>query len=61
MLGGHATNAANHSGDGLARTGEPRWDIRVDGTSIGEVHARLNETQETVRQAAAQLVDERRR
>ena len=44
--------------DWLARTTEPVWDIRLDGTSIGQVEANLEETTETVRKAATKLVDE---
>ena len=44
--------------DWLARTAEPLWDIRLDGTSIGQVEANLEETTETVRKAATKLVDE---
>lgn len=44
--------------DWLARTSEPLWDIRLDGASIGQVEANLEETKETVRKAATKLVDE---
>jgi predicted DNA-binding transcriptional regulator AlpA len=44
--------------DWLARTAEPLWDIRLDGTSIGQVEANREETMETVRKAASKLVDE---
>ncbi len=44
--------------DWLARTTELLWDIRLDGTSIGQVEANLEETTETVRKAATKLVDE---
>ena len=50
--------AADQAGDGLARTTEPLWDIRVDGASIGQVDAHLDETKETVREAATKLIDE---
>ncbi len=50
--------AADQAGDGLARTTEPLWDIRVDGVSIGQVDANLDETKETVRKAATKLIDE---
>ncbi len=50
--------AADQAGDGLARTTEPLWDIRVDGASIGQVDANLYETKETVREAATKLIDE---
>ncbi len=41
-----------------ARTTEPLWDIRVDGASVGQVGANLNETKETVREAATKLIDQ---
>ncbi len=48
----------DEAGDGSARTTEPLWDIRVDGTSIGQVDANLYETKESVRRAATKLIDE---
>ena len=44
--------------DWLARTTEPLWDIRLDGVSIGQVEANLDETKETVHKAATKLIDE---
>ena len=44
-----------------ARTTGPLWDIRVDGASIGQVDANLNETMETVREAATELIDRLKR
>ena len=49
--------AADQAGDELAHTTEPLWDIRVDGASIGQVDAHLNETKETVREAATNPTD----
>ena len=49
--------AAEQAGDEPIRT-EPLWDIRVDGASIGQVDANLDETMETVRQAATKLIDQ---
>ena len=48
---------ADQAGD-EARTTEPLWDIRVDGASIGQVGANLNETKQTVREAATRLIDQ---
>ena len=50
--------AADQAGGELAPTTEPLWDIRVDGASIGQVDADLDETKETVREAATKLIDE---
>ncbi len=50
--------AADQTGDGLVRTTEPLWDIRMDGASIGQVDANLDETMETVRKAATKLIDQ---
>jgi len=49
--------AADQAGDDVARTIEPLWDIRVNGASIGQVDANLDETKETVRKAATKLID----
>ena len=50
--------AADQAANGSPGTTEPLWDIRVDGASIGKVAANLDETRETVRQAATKLIDE---
>ena len=44
--------------DWLARTTEPLWDIRLNGASVGQVEANLDETKETVHKAATKLIDE---
>ena len=49
--------AADEAGDGLARTTEPFWDIRVDGVSVGQVPAKMDETEESVREAAVRLIE----
>jgi len=49
--------APDHADD-EARTAEPLWEIRVDGASIGQIGANLNETQQTVRAAATRLIDQ---
>ena len=49
--------AAVEFGDEAAITTKPFWDIWVDGASIGQVDARLEETMETVRKAATKLID----
>ena len=44
--------------DWLGSTTEFLWDIRLNGTSVGQVEANLDETQETVHKAAIKLIDE---
>ena len=44
--------------DWLACTTELLWDIRLNGTSVGQVEANLDETKETVHKAAIRLIDE---
>ena len=44
--------------DWLACTTEFLWDIRLNGTSAGQVEANLKETKETVHNAATKLIDE---
>ena len=44
--------------DWLARTTELLWDIRLNGASVGQVEANLDETKETVHKAATKLIDE---
>ena len=44
--------------DWLASTTEFLWDVRLNGTSVGQVEANLDETQETVHKAAIKLIDE---
>ena len=40
--------------------GKPIWDIRVDGVRVGQFDAEMNETQESVRDAAVKLAEELR-
>ena len=42
----------------MARTTELLWDIRLNGASVGQVEANLDETKETVHKAATKLIDE---
>ena len=44
--------------DWLARTTELLWDIRLNGASVGQVEANLDETKETLHKAATKLIDE---
>jgi predicted DNA-binding transcriptional regulator AlpA len=44
--------------DWLASKTELLWDIRLNGTSVGQVEANLDETKETVHNAATRLIDE---
>ena len=44
--------------DWLASTTEFLWDVRLNGTSVGQVEANLDETQDTVHKAATKLIDE---
>jgi len=41
-----------------AADGKPIWDIRVDGVRVGQFDAEMNETQESVRDAAVKLAEE---
>ena len=43
---------------GQARPGKPIWDIQVDGVRVGQFDAEMNETQESVRDAAVKLAEE---
>ncbi len=45
--------AVDQAGDG-----KPIWDIRVDGVRVGQFDAEMNETQESVRDAAVKLAEE---
>jgi predicted DNA-binding transcriptional regulator AlpA len=42
----------------MARTTQPLWDIRLNGTSVGQLEANLDETKETVRKAATKLISD---
>ena len=42
----------------MASTTEFLWDIQLNGTSVGQVEANLEETKETVHKAATRLIDE---
>jgi hypothetical protein len=42
----------------LASTTELLWDIQLNGTSVGQVEANLDETRETVHKAAIRLIHE---
>ena len=44
--------------DWLASTTEFLWDVRLNGTSVGQVEANLDETQDTVHKTATKLIDE---
>ncbi len=43
---------------GQARSSKPIWDIQVDGIHVGQFDAEMNETQESVRDAAVKLAEE---
>ncbi len=43
---------------GQARPSKPIWDIQVDGVRVGQFDAEMNETQESVRDAAVKLAEE---
>ncbi len=43
---------------GQARPSKPIWDIRVDGVRVGQFDAEMNETLESVRDAAVKLAEE---
>ncbi len=43
---------------GQARARKPIWDIRVNGVRVGQFDAEMNETQESVRDAAVTLAEE---
>jgi CheY-like chemotaxis protein len=44
--------------DWMAHTTQPLWDIRLNGTSVGQLEANLDETKETVRKAATKLISD---
>ena len=50
--------AVDPAGDREPRDGKPIWDIRVDGVRVGQFDAEMNETQESVRDAAVTLAEE---
>ena len=50
--------AADRAGDWEPRDGRPFWDIQVDGVRVGQFDAEMNETQESVRDAAVKLAEE---
>ncbi len=45
-------------GGGQARPSRPIWDIQVDGVRVGQFDAEMNETLESVRDAAVKLAEE---
>ena len=50
--------AVDPAGGWELHDGKPIWDIRVGGVRVGQFDAEMNETQESVRDAAVKLAEE---